>query len=362
MRKEYLDKLIKMLPDAGMDAMLISPSEELKFFSGFTPTMCERFQGLFVKADGSVFYVCNLIYADEVRQALADVPVYAWFDGDGMVEPVGAILREQGLAGKTVGVNSSAQAFNVLDIARETGIIFVNGKPLLEEVRIVKSADELQRLREAADIANAAFDPVCGFIQPGITEGDIRDFLFAEMSKRGGYNMWAIVASGPNSSFPHYNGYDRVLQQGDCIVLDWGCEYKEMQSDISRTVFLAPISDELRELYQLSLRATMTAESLVKEGAYVPDIDAAARAVLDEKGLAHTLTSRTGHGIGYMMHEAPDIKASNKRKLERGMCFSIEPGIYLAGRFGMRVEDIVAVNLEGETEILNKASRELRVL
>lgn len=363
MRQHYLDKLVKMLPEAGLDAMLICPSEELKFFTGFTPTMCERFQGLFVKADGSLFYLCNLIYAGEIAQALGpDVPVYTWFDGDGMLDPVDKVLREQNLSGKTVGVNSSAQAFNVLDIADRCRIRFVNGKPFLEELRIRKNADELQRLRESAEVANAAFDPVCAFIKPGLREAEVRDFLFAEMSKRGGYNLWAIVASGPNSSYPHYNGYDRVLQEGDCIVLDWGCEYKEMQSDISRTVFLGSITDQQRELYELSLRSTVTAEEAAVEGAFLPDIDAAARAVLDEKGLAHTLLNRTGHGIGYMGHEAPDIKACNQRRLERGMCFSIEPGIYLTGQFGMRVEDIVAINLEGETEILNKASRDLRVL
>ncbi len=363
LRRHYLDNLTGIMREQGLDAMLICPSEELKFFTGFTPTMCERFQGLFVKADGSLFYLCNLLYAGEIAHAYGEeVPVYTWFDGDGMLEPVGRILAEQGLTGACVGVNSSAQAFNVLDIAGHCGLRFVSGKPLLEELRIRKSEDELQRLREAAAIASAAFDPVCGFIRPGLREAEVRDFLFAEMSRRGGYNLWAIVASGPNSSYPHYNGYDRILEPGDCIVLDWGCEYREMQSDISRTVFLGSITPRQKQLYELSLRATLTAEAAAVEGAFIPDIDAAARRVLDEQGLAHTLINRTGHGIGYMIHEAPEIKACNRRRLERGMCFSIEPGIYLSGEYGMRVEDIAAINLQGETEILNTAGRELRVL
>ena len=363
LRKQYLDKLVLLLKEKGLDAMLICPSEELKFFTGFSPTMCERFQGLFVKADGSLFYLSNLLYAGEMRQAFgSEAPVYTWFDCDGMLGPVGKILSEQGLCGKRIGVNSSAQAFNVLDIGQACHIDFVNGKELLEEVRICKNEDELQRLRETAAIASSVFPLVLKFIRPGIKEAQVRDFMFAEMARQGGYNLWAIVGSGPNSSYPHYNGYDRVLQEGDCIVLDWGCEYKEMQSDISRTVFLGSITPEQREMYELSLRATLTAERAAVEGAFIPDIDAAARAVLDEKGLAHTLINRCGHGIGYMVHEGPYITACNPRRLERGMCFSIEPGVYLPGRFGMRVEDIVMINLEGETEIINTADRELHVI
>jgi len=363
MRQQYVNKLVSLLPEAGLDAMLICPSEELKFFAGFTPMMCERFQGLFVTADGGLFYVCNLLYGDELRESFRrQVPVYTWFDGDGMLDPVKEILQQQGLVGKRVGVNSSAQAFNILDIAKHAGILFENGKPLLEETRIIKSGEELQIMREAAAIADAAFEPTLNFIKPGMKEAEVRDFMFAEMAKRGGTNLWAIIASGPNSGFPHYSGYDRVIREGDCIVLDWGCEHREMQSDISRTIFVGSVTEQQRNLYDLASRANLAAQQAAREGAFIPDIDAVAREVLDEQGYAKTLINRTGHGIGYMIHEAPDIKACNPRKLERGMCFSIEPGIYLPNRFGMRIENIVAINEDGETEVLNQARRELIVI
>ena len=363
MRKEYIDKLVSMLPGAGLDAMLICPSEELLFFTGFTPMMCERFQGLFVKKDGGLFYVCNLIYADEIRAAYGDaMPVYGWFDGDGMTEVVSGILTNEGLKGAVVGVNSSAQAFNVLELADKYDISFRNAKPLLEEVRIHKTHEELDNLRQAAAIADAAFEPVLQFIKPGMTEADIRDFLFEQMTSRGGSAPWAIVASGPNSGFPHYNAYDRVIGEQDVIVLDYGCTYNGMCSDMSRTVFVGDATEEQRYIYDIVDRAQRAAEAAAVEGADIPAVDAAARDLLEEYGYAETLLNRVGHGIGYMIHEAPDIKQCNHRKLERGMAFSIEPGVYLANRFGMRIENIVVINEHGETEALNKSRRELIVI
>ena len=130
MRTEYIKKLAEMME---YDAMLISPSEELRFFTGFSPMMCERFQALFVKKSGECFYLCNTLYADEVAEGLKhQCPVYHWHDNEGM-DKAYEILKNEGLEGKTIGVNSTAQAFNVLDIGKNCGITFVNGKPLLEE-------------------------------------------------------------------------------------------------------------------------------------------------------------------------------------------------------------------------------------
>ena len=359
MRTEYIRKLAAAMET---DAVLICPSEELRFFTGFSPMMCERFQGLFVRKDGSCFYLCNTLYADEVAEGLRrECPVYAWHDNEGM-EVCYRVLREQGLAGKSVAVNSSAQAFNVLDIAEHCGIRFVSGKALLEEIRIRKTHEELENMRRSAAVADSAFEAACAMIRPGVREADVRDVMLEVMAKQGGSGFDCIVASGPNSSYPHYNSFDRVIEEGDCIVLDWGCLIREMMSDLSRTVFVGSITGEQRRIYELVDRAQRTAEETAREGVLIPEIDSAARRVLEEQGYAHTLLNRVGHGIGYSVHEGPYINQINRRRLERGMCFSIEPGVYLAGRFGMRVENIVCINEEGETEVLNRADRSLRVL
>jgi len=359
MRRKYLDRLIEMMT---MDAVMIAPGEELMFFTGFSPMHCERYQGLFVKKDGTMFYICNSLYKGELEAAFGDAcPILDWHDNEGM-EKVYRILRENGLEGKQIGVGGTAYAFNTLDVAHALQIDFVNGKSLIEEVRIRKDHEELDIMRASAAIADSVYDPVCNFIRPGITEGDVRDFMLDIMRRQGGYEFDCIVASGLNSSYPHYSSFDRVIQEGDCIVLDWGCHYKELMSDTSRTVFVGSVTDEQREAYELVDRAQLAGEAAAKEGAFIPDVDIAARAVLDEKGLAHTLLNRVGHGIGYSVHEGPYINQINHRKLEKGMCFSIEPGVYRSGDYGIRIENIVCINESGETEPLNKTDRSLRIL
>ena len=222
MKKVFIERLVPLLNEEGMDAILVCPSEELKFLIGFSPMMCERFQGLFIKNDGSLFYICNLLYAGELEHELSGLEIFTWFDGDVMADTVSGILEREGLTGKKVGVNSTAPAFCILEIAKKSGITFVNAKPYLEEIRIIKQEEDLENLRISASIADKAFDAVVKFIKPGLKEADIKSFLFSEMEKHGGTKPWALVATGPNSSFPHYLGTDRVVETKDVVLLDFG--------------------------------------------------------------------------------------------------------------------------------------------
>ena len=361
MRKAFIDRLVSLMNADGIDAILVCPSEEMKFLVGFAPMMCERFQGLFIKNDGRLFYVCNLLYVGELKHEIKGIDIFSWFDGEVMADEVNKILEREGLSGKKIGVNSTALAFSVLEIAAKSGIEFVNAKPLFEEVRIKKTDEELENLRISASIADKVFSDVINFIKPGMREADIKEYMFAEMIKHGGVNPWAIVASGPNSSFPHYMGSDRIIEEQDVVLLDFGCTYNNMCSDMSRTVFVGGITDEQREIYAICRKATEAGEAACFEGAFIPDIDKASRTIIAEAGYGECFVNRLGHGIGYMVHEAPDIKQSNPRKLEKGMSFSIEPGINLSDKYGMRVEDIVAITENG-TEILNKSTHDLIII
>ena len=361
MRQHYIDKLVSLLKSSGLDAILVCPSEELNFLIGFSPMMCERFQGLFIKSDGSFFYLCNLLYKGEFKNRFSDLKIYDWFDGEFMPEAVLKILEKEKLTGKKIGVNSTAPAFNTLEIAPRANITFVNAKPLLEEMRIIKTADELESLRVSASIADKVFSEVLKFIKPGIKEIDIKEFLFASMIKNGGATPEAIVATGANSSYEHYMGGERVVEAQDIVLLDYGCTYNGMYSDMSRTLFVGGITDEQKKIYDLCRKSTEAGEAACFEGAFIPDIDKTARDIIDNAGYKEYFDHRLGHGIGYMVHEAPDIKASNPRKLEKGMAFSIEPGINIPGKIGMRVEDIVAITENG-TEILNKSTHDLIIL
>jgi len=361
MRKEFVNKLVSLMKADGMDAVLVCPSEELKFLVGFTTKMCERFQGLFIKSDGSFFYLCNLIYTEEFKKELKDVRILSWFDGDFMVDSVHKILEDEGLVGKTIGVNSTAPAFWTVDIAAKSGIKFTNAKPLLEEMRIIKTKEEIDNLRASAEITDKVFSTVIKFIKSGMKEAEVNDLMISEMIKLGGVDPWAIVASGPNSSFPHYRGKDRVIEKQDVVLLDFGCTYNDMCSDMSRMIFVGGVTDEQRKVYEICRKSTEAGQAACFEGAFIPDIDKASRDVIDESGYKEFFINRLGHGIGYMGHEAPDIKTSNPRKLEKGMCFSIEPGINLPGKYGMRVENILTITENG-MEVLNKSTHDLIVV
>jgi len=361
LREIYLKKLVSLMNDEGLDAVLVCPSEELKFLLGFSPMACERFQGFFIKSDGSYFYLCNRIYTGELKDVTDKIRIVSWFDGEIMSDAVSKLLEAEGLHGKKIGVNSTAPAFSTIEIAAKTGITFVNARPLLEEIRIIKNAEDLENMRISASIADKVFDEVVTFIKPGLKEGEIGDFIKRRMEDLGGSKPWAIVASGPNSSFPHYAGGERVVGTPDVVLFDFGCTYKDMCSDISRMIFVGSVTDEQRKIYEICRKSTEAGEAACFEGAFIPDIDKASRDVIDEAGYSEAFFTRLGHGIGFMGHESPDIKVSNPRKLEKGMCFTIEPGINLLGKFGMRVEDVVAITENG-TEILNKATHEMIIV
>ncbi len=362
MRIEYLNKLVNIMKKEALDAMLIAPSEEMKFLLGSSTHLCERFQALIVKNDGEYFYICNLLTADEIKEILGEgIKVYSWFDGDGFIDTAKKAFEENGLTGKTIGVNSTERACIILDLMKNIDIKFVNGKPFLEEMRIIKTNEEIKDLRKAAQITDETFSELLKFIKPGMKEADVANFINKTFIEKGAQPGFAMVCSGPNSALPHYASDQRVIQEKDIVLLDYGCIYNSMCADMTRTIFVGGATEEEIKMYEYVLEANIAGESKAVEGAYIPDIDKAARDVVYESGYGDTFVTRLGHGIGYSLHEAPDIKQSNKRYLEKGMAFSIEPGIYRVGEFGIRIEDILVITENG-TEILNQASKEIIVI
>ena len=362
MREKYLKRLVTILQNNNIDAMLIAPSEEMEFIMGHNTHLCERFQALIIKNDGTYFYICNLLTKDEIQSVLGpDVKVYGWFDGDIFTDTVKFAFEDQGLIGRTIAVNSTERAFIILQIMEAVDVKFVNGKSYLEDMRLIKNEEELDNLRMAAKITDESFEDLLKFIKPGIKEADIARKMNEIFKDKGAEEGFTMVCSGPNSSYTHYNDDKRIIQEKDIIILDWGCKYKNMCSDMSRTVFVGGISEEERKVYEIVRKSQEAGEKAAVAGAYIPDVDKAARDIIENSGYGNYFFTRLGHGIGYSVHEAPDIKASNPRHLEKGMVFSIEPGIYMAGKFGIRIENIVAVTEKGN-EVLNKASKEIVIL
>ncbi|WDV44393.1 Xaa-Pro peptidase family protein [Clostridiaceae bacterium M8S5] len=359
MNKKYLDKLVSIMNNKNIDAMLIAPSEDMEFLLGFSPHMDERFQSLFILNDSRCFYIVPKLNFEEIEKVIGNQgTIYQWDDGEGFMSAVNMAFDEHDLIGKTIGVNKSATAVSIIDIKEKLEIEFINGNQILEELRLVKNDEEVNKLRKAARLADDVFADIVKFIKPGITEKDICEKMKELFIEKGadGLSFSPIIASGANSSKPHYNDYSRVIQEKDIIILDFGCKCEGLCSDMTRTVFVGGISEKEEIVYNAVMRANLAGEEQAKPGVQAQTVDKSAREVIKEAGYGEYFITRTGHGIGYSVHEAPYIKSGNEQILEKGMAFSVEPGIYIPNEFGVRIEDIVVVTEDG-VEVLNKSEK-----
>ena len=364
LKKEKLLYLVELLKKENLDGCIMGPSDDLEYMAGIANFHDERFRGFYVLADGRYFFICPGLYYEEVRNALGeDTHIYIWYDSEGVTGSFIEAEKGYNLSGKTIAINDGVRAIDLIDMGEIIKSKFVNGHTMLEELRIVKDEEEVGYLAKAAEIADKAFVEVVKHIKPGIYERDIANKLKELLIEFGGEGVSfdPIVASGPNSSKPHYSDYDRMIEEQDLIILDYGCKYKGFCSDISRVVFVGEPTEEQKKVYEIVLKANMDAEKAVKEGVTAESIDATAQKVIRDAGYGEYILSRTGHGIGSAVHEAPYIKEGNKQILRTGMAFSIEPGIYIAGKFGMRVEDIVVVDGNG-INVLNKAPKGMTIV
>ena len=359
MREKYVKKLVICMKEAGLDAVMLCPGEEMEFLAGFRPMMCERFQGLFVKADGSMFYICNLLYEDEFRKELPDsVPLYAWFDGEVMTEVVGGVLKEHGLLGKKIGVNSDAQAFNILEIMDKVDVTFCNAKPLLEEMRIHKDEEELENLRASARVVDQVFTEVLPLIKPGVTEKAIQEFLLRRMSELGGKSPECIVGVGANSSYPHYSDNKGVIGEQDVVLMDYGCQYHGYLSDMTRTLVVGKATPKQKEVYRLEQQMVETIENYMKVGASIKGAYEASVEVIRDTEYYQYHYNGIGHGVGMFVHEIPFMGPRAQENFHENTVMTVEPGIYIPGWGGIRIEDQVLIKENG-IENLISATKEL---
>jgi len=231
--------------------------------------------------------------------------------------------------------------------------------PLL---RAVKDAEELARMTAAGAAVDAAFTDLLDLRFSGRKETDVAADL-AELLLRHGHSRvdFTVVASGPNGANPHHETGARTIEEGDMVVLDFGGLRDGYSSDTTRTVHVGEPTDEERTVHELVRRAQQAGFEAVRPGVACQEVDRDARAVIEEGGYGERFVHRTGHGIGLATHEPPNLVEGETQRLEPGMCFSVEPGIYLTGEFGVRIEDIVAVTDEGGRR-LNTTPRELSIV
>lgn len=360
--QKRLKKLADELQKLGLDAIYLGPSTDLEYIGGLDTHPDERVRGLMVSKDARCFSMTPLLYKEEMVKAFGDVPFYAeWNDHEGFTGAFRCGCEHLGIVGGKIAFNDGVRAIDMLAIRDAMEMTMCNGGAVLDPLRSRKDEEELALMREASRMVDEVVRKLHGFIRPGMTERRIAKQIpeFFEEAGSDGVSFNPIVASGPNGSMPHYGGDQRVIEENDVIILDLGGRHKSYCSDTTRTFFVGEPTEEQRKVYEIVRLAQAAGEAAVQPGVTGQEVDRAARKVIVDAGYGDFFFNRVGHGIGLAVHESPYIIEGNDKPLEPGNVFSVEPGIYLPGKFGIRIENIVAVRPDGTGEALNHFPRDI---
>lgn len=364
MNRMYRDRLGRAVDEAAardLDALVVSPCPDLTYLTGYDPIPFERPTLLVLRPNRD-----PVMLVPELERALAaaspvgeQLELVPWRDGS---DPYGAAASL--LAGAArVAVADRLWAVHLLGLQRALpGVAFSPGSPVIGRLRAIKDEHELGALRRAGRAADETFREIVTMPFQGRSEEDVAHDL-AELLVRNGHARadFTIVASGPNAASPHHEPGGRTILPHDVVVMDFGGELGGYFSDTTRTVVVAEAPDGFEQAYVAVQHAQAAAVDAVRPGREAQEIDRAARAVIEAAGYGERFIHRTGHGIGLEVHEPPYMVEGDRTVLETGMTFSVEPGVYLEGLFGIRIEDIVAVTDDG-VERLNRSTRELQTV
>jgi len=339
--------------DAGLTGLVITPGYDLRYLTGSRAQTFERLTALVLPASGEATVVVpRLELASLKGSAIAELglTVRDWVDGDDPYQLVSAAL---GGAPAATAVTDSMPALHLLPLADVLGVLPVLATDVLRKLRMVKEECEIDALRKAGSAIDRVHARVPEFLIPGRTEADVAtDIAEAIVAEGHSQVAFIIVGSGPHGADPHHSYSDRELQAGDIVVVDIGGAYEPgYHSDSTRTYSIGEPGPDVAQRYSVLQRAQRAALEAVRPGVTAEQVDAAARDVLAEAGLAEFFVHRTGHGIGLSVHEEPYIIAGNDLPLAAGMAFSVEPGIYFPGHWGARIEDIVIVTEDGALSV-----------
>jgi Xaa-Pro aminopeptidase len=347
------------MSDLHVDVLLLSVGADLPWLTGYEALESERLTMLVLPRDGDATLVVPRLEAARVEEQPAAFSIVAWDETD---DPVDVVARLAG-APAIAAIGDHTWVRFLLELQRALPrTAFRKGSDVTAPLRMVKDAAEVEALRAAA----RAVDGIVGEMRArpfgGRTESDVHRELVERMLDAGHERAnFAIVGSGPNGASPHHEAGSRTIEPGDVVVCDFGGSMRHYCSDITRLFVVGDPSREVRDTYSVLTAAQEKAVNAATVGAPCEQVDATARRIIADAGFGDLFIHRTGHGIGVETHEDPYIVAGNATPLASGNVFSVEPGIYLPGRFGLRVEDIVVATPDGP-ERLNRAQRDLAVV
>ncbi|PEO45195.1 Xaa-Pro dipeptidase [Bacillus sp. AFS026049] len=353
-----MNKLMRLrasMEKVGIDGLLITSTYNRRYMTNFTGSA-----GVVLISQKEAKFITDFRYVEQAGKQAPDYEV---------VQHKGTIMEEVGKQAKAMNIGKlgfeqehlTYAAYKAYEAAIDGRLLPVSG--VIENLRLIKTSSEIKILKEAAAIADAAFTHILDFLRPGITELDVSNELEFFMRKQGATSSSfdIIVASGIRSALPHGVATDKIIEKGDFVTLDYGAYYNGYVSDITRTLAVGKPSEELINIYDIVLEAQLRGMAGIKPGMTGREADALTRNLIEEKGYGQYFGHSTGHGIGLEVHEGPALSFRSDIILEPGMAVTVEPGIYLPGVGGVRIEDDTIVTIDGN-EALTHSTKELIIL
>lgn len=357
MKKARLERLVRAMEEANLKQLLITDPTSIFYLTGKWIHPGERMLALYINVEGN-----NKLFINELFPVQEDLGVdKIWFnDTDDPIKLLVPYLDKN----STLGIDKNWPArflLRLMEFNAAPG--YVNGSDIVDTLRMIKDQGEIELLRKASHINDQAIERLINEISPEFTENGMNDKLLEIYKELGaeGLSFDPIICYGPNAADPHHACDDTKLKEGDCIVIDIGCIKDSYCSDMTRTVFYKSVSEKHKEIYNIVLEANEKAIEIVKPGVRFCDVDLTARKIIEDAGYGKYFTHRTGHSIGIECHETGDVSFTNTDVLKPGMVFSVEPGIYLSGEVGVRIEDLIVVTEDGY-ENLNSYDKSLKVI
>ncbi|MFI8292843.1 aminopeptidase P family protein [Streptomyces sp. NPDC085614] len=358
-----MERAVGSAADAGLAGVLVAPGPDLVYLTGYQPTaITERLTVLVLAVGQDPVLVVPTLEAPDAEKAAgaAALTLRDWTDGKDPYEVTAPLLDVDG----RFGVSDNAWAMHLLGLQKQLpGTSYVSLTDALPMLRAVKDSHELARVAAAGAAADEAYREILKVRFAGRRETEVAADLAGLLTRFGHSQVdFTVVGSGPNGANPHHEAGERVIERGDMVVLDFGGLKHGYGSDTTRTVHVGEPTAEEQRVHDIVREAQQAGFEAVRPGVACQDVDRAARKVITDAGYGEYFIHRTGHGIGVTTHEPPYMIEGEERPVVPGMCFSIEPGIYLPGRFGVRIEDIVTATEDGSGLRFNNTPHEMAVV
>jgi Xaa-Pro dipeptidase len=359
-RQERQQRARQLMSENAIDAILLMEGTSLRYFTGIRWWGGERAFALVLPAKGAAFYVCPAFEEGRAREQLSNAPdgeqpdVRVWQEDESPYQRIAQGLKERGIASGKLGLEETVRFVFADGIAKALSqaasqVTITSATPVTAGCRMIKSAHEIALMRLAAQVTLAAYEAVYRALRPGMAQRDVSGLIDAAYRQLG-FPGEASVMVDEATAFPHGLATPQVIREGSIVMIDDGCTVEGYQSDITRTFVLGKATDKMKSVFDIGLRAQSAALTAARPGAECGSVDAAARKVVTDGGYGPNykyFTHRLGHGLGMDGHEWPYLVRGNPTKLQGNMTTSNEPGIYIRGEFGVRIEDDMHITENG---------------